>query len=605
MERDFTNLDLKNLNDEELRELANDIRTFLIDNVSKTGGHLGSNLGVVELSIMLHQVFNSPFDKLIFDVGHQGYVHKILTNRAPYFKTLRQTNGLSGFLKMKESPHDVWEAGHSSTSISAAMGFAYARDLDHQNYEIVCIIGDGSLTNGMSLEALNHLCSLKTKIIIVLNDNEMSISNNVGFIDEILKNIQYSKNYKDTKIYVKNIINAIPYGDNVVAKISQFKASLKNIIIPAQSFFNLMGLDYIGPVDGHNFADLRQALQKAKELDHSVIIHVKTIKGYGYLPAQKQQWHGVEPFDPITGTIIKKQQGISNACFISECLLDLMQKDQDIVVITPAMDSGSCLTKIKQKYPQRFTDVGIAEEHAMTFAAGLALNGKKPFCCIYSTFLQRCYDQINHDVVRQKANVVIGIDRAGIVGCDGETHQGIFDLSFLLPLPNLVIVQGSNENDMAHLLQWAFSYKGPVAIRYARGGNNYLTNISNQSNIVPFKWQVLKKHAQCYIISYGNQINELKNANLDCGLIDACFLKPLDYQLLDSIKNCRLIIVEEHVKYGGLNSYIKDYLPNTNIKTIALTNEFITHGQVNDILSLYNLTGDNLINKIQELLINE
>ena len=603
MKNDLNNINLNNLNDQELEVLASDIREFLVDNVSKTGGHLGSNLGVVELSIIMHQMFNSPEDKIIFDVGHQGYVHKILTGRAKDFNTLRQMDGLSGFLKREESEHDIWEAGHSSTSISAACGFALARDLDNKDNEVICVIGDGSLTNGMSLEALNHLAGMKTKVIIVINDNEMSISNNVGFIDDILKNIQLSQGYEHSKTSIKNVLSHIPKGEFLIEKISTLKNKIKNKISASQSFFNLMGFDYIGPVDGHNFKDLRQAFNYAKKCNTSIIIHVKTTKGKGYLPAVENSWHGVPPFDKQTGLPLSSSDGISNSKLIANGIKQLMKEDEDIIVITPAMGSGSELEEINKEYPDRYEDVGIAEEHAITFSAGLALAGKKPFCCIYSTFLQRSYDQIFHDVVRQHAHVVIGIDRAGIVGQDGETHQGIYDLSFLLPMPDIVIVQGSNYQDILSLLNWSFTYDGPVCIRYPRGGN-YMINEDDYKNIkpiVPFKWKVLKEHSNKYVISYGNQVNEILNNNLDCGLIDACFIKPLDKELLDSIKDKHLIIVEEHVKFGGLNTLIKDYLPNTKIDTIALDNDFIKQGKVDEILSKYNLCGDSLINKIEEL----
>lgn len=598
--RSFNDINVKNLDDQQLRMLADDIRSFLVESVSKTGGHLGSNLGVVELTIMLHQIFDSPIDKLIFDVGHQGYVHKILTKRGDLFPTLRQKNGLSGFLKAKESEHDVWEAGHSSTSISAACGYALARDLNHDSYHVVAIIGDGSLTNGMALEALNHLSSLKTKVIIILNDNEMSISNNVGFIDDLLKSIQISNHYSKAKANVKHVLNVIPGGHHLADGISNVKETIKNKLSPCQSFFNTMGFDYVGPVDGHNFGDLRAALTYAKECPQSVIVHVKTIKGYGYQPAQDQKWHGVNPFDVTTGKPLKPATAISNSGLIARGVEQLMSEDEDIVVITPAMESGSELTNIHHHFPSRFTDVGIAEEHAVTFAAGLALAGKKPFCCIYSTFLQRAYDQILHDVVRQHAHVVLGIDRAGIVGNDGETHQGIYDLSFLLPMPELVVVQGSNQADTLSLLAWAFAYDGPVAIRYPRGGANKLPLCPNP-DFVAFKWKVLKQHTDTYVISYGNQINELLDSNLDIGLVDALFLKPLDYDLLDTLHDKHLIVVEEHVCYGGLNTFIKNYLPNTKIDVIALPNSFIEQGNPQEILKDYNLSGDALINKVKEL----
>lgn len=603
----FNPKQLKSYNKEQLEALALEIRTFLIENISKTGGHLGSNLGVVELTIMLHKIFNSPNDKIIFDVGHQGYVHKILTGRSEYFNTLRQTDGLSGFLKRKESIHDVWEAGHSSTSVSAACGFALARDLNHQDSEVICIIGDGSLTNGMSLEALNHLSSLNTKVIIILNDNEMSISKNVGFIDNILKNIQISQSYNKTKQTIKKVITALPYGDHLANKVSFLKEEIKNKISPSQSFFNLMGFDYIGLVNGHDFDDLERSLIAAKQSKNSVIVHVKTIKGNGYEPAQINKWHGVNPFDIKTGKSLTSKSGKSFSRLVADDLEYLMEKDEEIVVITPAMCDGSELNNIANHFPDRFTDVGIAEEHAITFSAALALAGKKPFCSIYSTFLQRSYDQIFHDIVRQQAPVLIGIDRAGIVGADGETHQGIYDLSFLLPMKDIVIAQANEENDIYGLLKWAINYDKPVAIRYPRGGSFNMQQDYNDNNFKPFTWKILKEHQDAYILSYGNQIDFLKQHidEINCGIIDCIFLNPIDEQTMDKIKDKHLIIIEEHVEFGGFNTLIKNMYPNSKIDVIALPNQFIEQGSVDDLLKRYNLIGQPLLDKIESLLNNE
>lgn len=601
MDYNFDDINVKALNDDELIELAHNIRLFLVDNVSKTGGHLGSNLGVVELTIMLHKIFNSPTDKFIFDVGHQGYVHKILTGRSKYFPTLRQKDGLSGFLKRTESPHDVWEAGHSSTSISAACGMAKARDLKGSDEEVIAIIGDGSLVNGMCAEALNHLSTLNTKVIIILNDNEMSISNNIGFVDDLLKGIQLSNRYEHLKSGVKHTLYSVPGGEHLASGISKIKEQIKSKIHPSQSLFNLMGFDYIGPIDGHDFTDLEQALSYAKAADHSVIVHVKTIKGHGYKPAEDYKWHGVNPFDPKTGLPVNENTAISNSGLIARGLEQLMSVDEDIVVITPAMETGSELGCVHKHFPDRFTDVGIAEEHAVTFSAGLAMAGIKPFCCIYSTFLQRSYDQILHDVVRQEANVVIGIDRAGIVGNDGETHQGIYDLSFLQPMPGLVIIQGSNQQQMLDLLKWSFDYQGPVCIRYPRGGNNSLPIAFSSNAVTPFKWEVIKEHDSCYVITYGNQVEMLRDAPIDAGLINACFIKPLDLELLRIIKDKHLIVVEEHVQLGGLNTTINQAIHPLDMDVIALPNDFIRQGNPDEILAMYDLSKDTLIARINEL----
>ena len=596
-------VELKKMNINELNEFAEEIRSFLIENISKTGGHLGSNLGIVELTMAIHKNFNSPNDKIIFDVGHQCYVHKILTGRSDQFNTLRQANGLSGFIKRKESVHDVWEAGHSSTSLSAACGMALARDLAQSKQEIIAIIGDGSLTNGLSLEALNHLSSLDTKVIIILNDNEMSISNNVGFIDDILKNLQYSKSYNQTKINVKNILDKIPMGIKLKESLSNVKNEIKQKVNYSQNFFNMLGFDYLGPIDGHDFNELDRAMNYAKNSEQSVLIHVKTIKGKGYQPAMENSWHGVGKFDIKTGMEIKNNQ-ISNSQMIANTLLVMMEENKKIFVITPAMEKGSELTCIKNKFPTRFTDVGIAEEHAITMAAGMAINGYIPFVSIYSTFLQRSYDQIFHDIVHHNAHVVIGIDRAGIVGEDGETHQGINDIAFLSHMPNIVIFQGKDQQEQMNLLNYAINKANfPVAIRYSRGGNNQ--NIVNFQEINPFKWDILKENDEVYIIGYGDIINELEqNPNFKYGLINAKCIKPIDYQLLDKIKDKKIIVVEEHVKFGGLNTMIKDYLEKP-IKIISLPNEFIQQGSRKYLLEKYNLTGEPLINEIERLVNDE
>ena len=595
--------ELKNMNSQELNEFAKEIRSFLIENISKTGGHLGSNLGIVELTMAIHKNFNSPKDKIIFDVGHQCYVHKILTNRSQYFNTLRQENGLSGFIKRKESEHDVWEAGHSSTSLSAACGMALARDLKNSDEEIIAIIGDGSLTNGLSLEALNNLSSLNTKVIIILNDNEMSISNNVGFIDDILKNLQYSKSYNQTKTNVKNILDKLPMGLQIKEGLSKFKNEIKLKVNYSQNFFNMLGFDYLGPVNGHNFGELDRAMEYAKNSKQSVLIHVKTIKGNGYKPAMENNWHGVGKFDINTGKEIKSNK-ISNSQMIANTLEKLMEDNKNIYVITPAMEKGSELTNIKEKYPNRFTDVGIAEEHAITMAAGMALANYVPFVSIYSTFLQRSYDQIFHDIVHHNAHVVIGIDRAGIVGEDGETHQGINDIAFLSHMPNIVIFQGKDQQEQMDLLNYAINeMDSPVAIRYSRGGNN--ENVVKFNQINPFKWDILKENNEIYVIGYGDIIKELEcNNNFKYGLINAKCIKPIDYELLDQIKDKKIIVVEEHVKFGGLNTMIKDYLEKP-IKTICLPNEFIEQGSRQYLLEKYNLSGTNLINEIERLVKNE
>ncbi len=580
--------DIKKLSTEELVLLSKDIREFLIESTSQTGGHLGSNLGIVELTTALHYVFNSPKDKLIFDVGHQGYVHKILTGRANQFATLRQYQGLSGFLKLNESEHDVWEAGHSSTSISAACGYAYARDMEKANNHVVAVIGDGSLTNGMALEALNHIAELKQNVIIVINDNEMSISSNVGYIANILKDLEYSSHYDDTKQIVQKTLHKSPGGEALARFISKFKRKLKTEINGAKSFFNTMGYKYYGPVDGHDYQEIIKTLTMAKNYLGPVIVHVKTEKGKGYLPAEQNQWHGVSPFDIKTGKPKKIKSGISYSGLVAKTIHQKMQEDQKIAVITPAMLDGSELQKLKQKFPNRVTDVGIAEEHAITFAGALALSGKKPFVSIYSTFLQRSYDQVFHDLVRQNTNVVIGIDRAGLVGDDGETHQGIYDISFLSHMPNITIAMGSTPAEIRGLLTYGFSTEGVSAIRYPRGGSfESMVFEEDEAVIVDTSWPILTEGSKKVVITYGPDVqeyNEIFKDNNEVAVVNARFIKPIDEKLLDELSAKELFIVEEHQRLGGLNSLINDYYMMTNqhvkMNVMAINDCFVEQGNV-------------------------
>ncbi len=606
--------DVKQLSLAERKVLAKDIREFLIESISKTGGHLGSNLGIVELSIALHYNFDSPTDKLIFDVGHQAYVHKILTGRKDKFDTLRQYNGLSGFLKMSESEHDVWEAGHSSTSISAAAGFAMSRDISNQDNHVVAVIGDGSMTNGMSLEALNHLVELKTKSIIILNDNEMSISSNVGFINAILCNLETSEHYKETKFRVRARMSKTTLGSKIADLISVTKRRFKQgIQSDAKTFFSVLGFDYIGPVDGHDFKQLDEALQQAKACQNSVIVHVKTEKGKGYQPAVIGKWHGVNPFDIETGKPLSSSSNLNHSKYVSELVIDKMESDSDIVVITPAMLDGSELNKINELYPNRVTDVGIAEEHGVTLAAALALDGKKPFMSIYSTFLQRGYDQVFHDVVRQNANVVIGIDRAGLVGADGETHQGIYDISFLSHMHNMIICQGRTNSEIAGLLKFAFDYNGPVAFRYPRGGAFTLEDISVTPEPIELgSWKVLTEtdKPQLVVFGYGPILDNIESAvnELDykIDIVNSLFIKPLDTKMLDKYQDTNILVVEEHTHNGSMQSLITDYF-NTNhgpkqINTINLGDRFVEQGSIPELYKEAGLDPESIKNTIKSII---
>lgn len=607
----LTNLNiekLKQMNNKQLNKTAYDIRQFLINSVSKTGGHLGSNLGIVELSMMLHYCFDSPKDKLIFDVGHQCYVHKIITSRADQFDTLRQFNGLSGFIKKEESIHDVWEAGHAGTSISAAAGFAFARDMNKTNDHVVCVIGDGSMTNGMAMEALNHISELQTKVILIINDNEMSISENIGFIDKLLKGINTSSNYYilKEKVSAKLTKNNNKLGVKIDKSIRNIKNKIKSEISSTQNFFGVLGLKYFGVIDGHDFNELNKVLTKAKNYKGSCVIHVKTIKGKGYEPARQNQWHGIGKFNVKTGESLVKLNTHTYSSIVANSLDQIMQTDEDVIVITPAMIDGSELKDLKQKYPNRVTDVGIAEEHALTFSAALSLANKKPFISIYSTFLQRGYDQLFHDVIRHNCNVVIGIDRANLVGEDGETHQGIYDISFMSHMPNIKIMMGKNDIQTQQLLKLAFKIGGTCAIRYPRGGAfKKVESLSNIKDIEFGKWTISKK-ASKYIICYGPCVEkfELLTQDLDIGVINAIFIKPLDTEMLNTISESKIYVYEEHCSIGSLNSLISQYYQsigkNCNIRQFNLGDNFILQGNVDVLKKNHNIDEKDVIDEIQK-----
>ena len=469
---------LKKLKIFELEELSKDIRTYIINSVSKTGGHLSSNLGVVDLTIAIHKVFNSPNDKIIFDVSHQCYTHKILTGRGSEFKKLRQLNGLSGFQKREESVYDSYEAGHSSTSLSAALGMALARDKQNKKNNIIAVIGDGSMGNGLAYEALNHIGATKTKLIIILNDNEMSISKNVGGLHNNLDKIRANYRYNNAKDKTKSILNKIPViGSKINSALKTLKSSVKKLYLKDGFLFEELGINYYGPINGHDYKELIQYLELAKKEREPVLIHVITEKGKGYVYTEQDKigaWHGVGPFDVESGNFIKKEDNlITWSEVISNHLINLTRKNKDLMVITPAMAGGSKLLKYKELFPKNFIDVGIAEEHALVLANGMSVQGVIPFVSIYSTFLQRGYDQVLHDIARMNTHVIIGVDRSGIVGEDGETHQGIYDLTFLLPIPNLVIATPKDSIEAGNILYTAMISKRPFAIRYSKDKLEY------------------------------------------------------------------------------------------------------------------------------------
>ena len=602
---------LKKLKEEELKELSSDIREFLIESVSKTGGHLSSNLGIVELTIALHKVFDAPKDKIIFDVSHQSYVHKILTGRAPKFDTLRQMNGLSGFQKRSESEYDAYEAGHSSTSLSAALGMAIARDMNKEKYNVIALIGDGSIGNGLCYEALNQIGSLKEKIIIILNDNNMSISQNVGALHNHLDRLRSAEGYENTKTTTKKILNKIPLiGKFLVRLIQKIKTSLKKIYLKDGFIFEELGIDYYGPINGHDFVELEKYLKQAKNAKGPVLIHVITEKGKGYKYAEEDttgSWHGVGPFNKETGEFLGADKTkISWSEVISNALNKYFQKD--LVVITPAMETGSKLTNFRKNHPHNFIDVGIAEEHALILANSLGVEGKIPFVSIYSSFLQRGYDEVVHDIARMNTHVILGIDRCGIVGSDGETHQGLFDITFLLPIPNMVICSPKDANEAEALLKLAINHNGPIAIRYSRKKIDYPT--SDLKEIKFGSWDKITSGSDATLITYGDFVLEamdivekLKNDGINIELVNARFIKPIDKVYFDKIikKNKPIFVYEESMKIGSLGSYLRT-ITNKDITIFAIEDEFVMQGKREEILKSLNLDTNSIYQKIKEKL---
>lgn len=611
---------IKKLSIKELEELSKDIRSFLINNVSKTGGHFSSNLGIVELTVAMHYVFNSPEDCFLFDVGHQSYVHKILTGRAQYFDTLRQFNGLSGFQKRYESEHDPWEAGHSSTAISGAIGMAIGRDLNKERHEIIAIVGDAALMSGESLEALNHLGSLNTKVIIILNDNNMSIGKNVGGLSNFLNEVRKSSRYKSAKDNYTHFLTKTKTGKKVYNFTRKIKESIKKNVL-AESMFSEFGVDYIGPVDGHNFKDLINALTIAKEMKHSVVIHVHTTKGKGYIFAENDRqglYHGVSPFDVKKG--IEHQihpQFKSWSQTVSNHIDYLMYKDENIVAITPAMISGSQLRECFMHHPSRCFDVGIAEEHAMTFTAGLGLKGKKPYLTIYSSFIQRAYDQLNHDIARMDIPCLIGIDRSGLVGEDGETHHGVFDISIFSSIPNIILMTPKDGLEAMKMINTAmFNHDHPYLMRFPRGN---IENIKEHSletlDVGTWEWIIDNCNSSITVITYDIKVNKVKELieknNLDVSLINARFIKPMDYDMLKLLahRNQYLLIYETDMFYGGLGSLISQYYHQEQINirmfTLGINDEYVPQGSIDKLLKFKNIDIDSLYLKIKEILNEE
>ncbi|MBD8026114.1 1-deoxy-D-xylulose-5-phosphate synthase [Ureibacillus sp. Re31] len=611
---------LKNMNKKELESLASDIRSFLIEKCSITGGHIGPNLGVVELTIALHKAFNSPKDKFLWDVGHQAYVHKILTGRADQFDTLRQFKGLSGFPKRSESEHDEWETGHSSTSLSAAMGMAIARDIKKEKNYVIPIIGDGALTGGMALEALNHIGHEKKNMIVILNDNEMSIAPNVGALHNILGRLRTAKEYSKAKEELEVLLKKIPVlGGKVASTAERVKDSLKYLVVSGV-FFEEMGFKYLGPIDGHDFDALDKSLEYAKKVKGPVIVHVITKKGKGYKPAEEDTvgtWHGTGPYKMETGDFVKSSaKGPSWSGLVSESVRKLMEDDERIVAITPAMPVGSKMEGIQRSFPDRFFDVGIAEQHATTMAAGIATQAMKPYLAIYSTFLQRAYDQVLHDIARPNLNVFIGIDRAGLVGADGETHQGVFDIAFLRHLPNMVLMMPKDENEGQHMVKTAIEYNdGPIALRYPRG-NGYGVPMDKEMKTIPIgSWEVLKEGKDVAILTFGTTIptamdaaKELEQAGIDVKVVNARFIKPLDVDMLHEllVKKVPILTIEEAVLQGGFGSAVLEFASenkylDVEIDRMGIPDQFIEQGSVDLLLEEIHLTKEEAVERLRKL----
>ena len=594
--------------------LAGEVREFLVEKVSKTGGHLASNLGVVELTMALHLICDLPKDKIIWDVGHQSYTHKLLTGRKEGFEDLRSYGGMSGFPKRKESQCDAFDTGHSSTSISAGLGYVRARDLKHEDYTVISVIGDGSLTGGMAYEALNNASNLKTNFIVVLNDNHMSISENVGGMSRYLANLRTADIYTGLKKGVTNALQQLPVmGDRMIDHIRKTKSSIKQLVVPGM-FFEDMGITYLGPIPGHNLPMLCKALKEAKKVEGPVLLHVMTKKGKGYEPAETapDKFHGIGPFDIESGKVLAKKEGDTYTDVFGKVLCDEASRNPDIVAITAAMADGTGLARFKKHYPNRFFDVGIAEEHGVTFAAGLAAGGLKPVFAVYSSFLQRGYDQLIHDVALQNLPVVFGVDRAGLVGSDGETHQGIFDLSFLSNIPNMTVMSPKNKWELADMLRFALQMNSPVAIRYPRG-KAYDGYEGCRERISYGKSEWIFEGKEIAILSVGHMFEEavktrdkLIEQGYEPTLINMRFIKPIDEAMIEKVCQTHKLIavIEENVQTGACGERVSEYVMRkmlpSHVLTLALPDDYIEHGSVDVLRKMTGIDSESMSEKIIE-----
>ena len=603
--------DIKNIERENYEQLAEEIRQFLIEKISVTGGHLGSNLGAVELTMALHLALDLPEDKIIWDVGHQSYTHKLLTGRKDGFESLRQFHGMSGFPKRKESCCDAFDTGHSSTSISAGLGLVMARDINKEQHTVVSVIGDGSLTGGMAYEAMNNAAKIDTNFIIILNDNNMSISENVGGVSKYLNNIRTANGYLGLKKSIAEALLGTRHGDNVVSGIRKAKNSVKQLVIPGMLFED-MGLTYLGPVDGHDIEAMVRVIQEAKRVKGGVVVHVNTQKGKGFAPAERHpaRFHGAEPFDIETGLPTKAKSKANYTDIFSTVMCKLGQRDEKVVAITAAMPDGTGLKRFRNMYPDRFFDVGIAEEHAVTFAAGLAAGGLKPVVAVYSSFLQRAYDQILHDVCIQNLPVIFAIDRAGLVGSDGETHQGIFDLSYLSSIPNMHICAPKNKWELSDMIKFAVGFEGPIAIRYPRG-EAYDGLHEYRAPIVYGKAEWIYRGQDVAIFAVGSMVksaeavvDKLREAGYQPSLINARFVKPIDEEAVEeACKNHKLIVtMEENVASGGFGekvlSCLNQYGRKVALLSFTIPDAYVEHGNVELLKKEIGLDVESMFQKI-------
>lgn len=610
--------DVKALTVRELEQLASELRHFIIDTVSQNGGHLAPNLGTVELTLALYSVFSFPEDKLVWDVGHQAYTHKILTGRRDAFKTLRKKGGITGFPNRSESVYDAFGVGHASTSISAALGMALARDAKGEKNQVIAVIGDGALTGGESFEALNNAGDLGTKLIVILNDNEMSIDANVGAMSEYLSRIRIAPQYARAKRDMGSLLMSIPHiGDKVYKTASHLKDGVRSVLVPG-SLFEEMGFHYIGPIDGHNIGLLEEVLTSAKEMEGPVLIHIHTVKGKGYKPAEQapEKFHGVGCFDPSTGKSAKKAGcAPSYTSVFSKALIDLAKDRPDILAITAAMPSGTGLKAFGQAYPKRFFDVGIAEEHAMTLAAGMAAAGMHPVIALYSTFAQRAYDQLIHDVCLQNLPVTLCLDRAGLVGEDGPTHHGVFDLSYLRQMPNMCVMAPKDEEELRHMLATAIAIEGPAAVRYPRGAGLGVPLTDSLETLPVGKAEVLQEEGTIAFLAVGTMVEKAKEAaailkeeGIEAAVVNMRFIKPLDTELLGEMARTKrlLITAEENVLAGGFGSAVAEYLADNGLEVpllrFGIPDRFIEQGTRRELLSLCGLQPDEMAERIRERL---